>query len=151
MERPSHLLPLLILLWIYVFLGFCIPGALALWPRLEFNDGELVKIRTSGSFSHGFLSTIDYTLGRNGTEVVYESRFLGLSDISVVTKEQKDGTFVIGSVEMGSQFYIKTLRDHPEILAEAEKVLQLGRDKFAKAKKKLEEQKLKPDQSDRLG
>ena len=71
--------------------------------------------------------------------------------MAVLTERQEDGTLVIAWVRKGDRLYKKTLRDHPEILAEAEKVLQLGRDSFAKAKKKLEEQKSKSNQSDRLG
>lgn len=140
---------LLVVLWIYVALGFCIPGALALWPRHEFKDGELVKIRTLGSFSHGSLSIIDYELQPKG-ESVNEERFFGLSNISVATEQQKDGTLVMVSVGINNRSYEKTLCNHPEVLAEAKKILQLGRDSFAKAKKKLE-QKSKPRQPARLG
>lgn len=149
MNRLSSWLGIsLLILWIYGFLAFVIPGLLALSPRLEFNDGELVKIRTSGRFSYGSLSIIDYKLKPDG-ESVDESVIL-LSNISIKTKRQKDGILVIESVEINTRFYEKTLRDHPEILAEAEKVLQLGRDNFAKAKKKLE-QKSKRNQPAHLG
>jgi len=151
MNRLSSWLGIsLLILWIYGFLAFVIPGLLALSPRLEFNDGELVKIRTSGRFSYGSLSIIDYKLFSDGGELVRESRLLGFSETSVATKKQEDGTLIIESVEMNTRFYEKTLRDHPEILAEAEKVLQLGRDNFAKAKKKLE-QKSKRNQPAHLG
>jgi len=149
MNRLSSWLGIsLLILWIYGFLAFVIPGLLALSPRLEFNDGELVKIRTSGRFSYGSLSIIDYKLKPDG-ESVDESVIL-LSNISIKTKKQEDGTLIIESVEINTRFYEKTLRDHPEILAEAEKVLQLGRDNFAKAKKKLE-QKSKRNQPAHLG
>ena len=142
---------LLIILWIYVALTFAMPGAMALLPRYQFEDGELKTIRTSGRFSYSSLSisVIDYSIRPGGGEFAYEQS--GFSNVCVTTKKQKDGTLVISSAGVGNQLYEKTLNDHPEVLAEAKRVLRLGRDKFAKAKKKLEEQKLKRNQSDRLG
>lgn len=151
MERFSPFLwTSLLILWIYVALGFCIPGALALLPRCESKDGELNEIRTLGRLAQGSLSIVDYEFRPDGGEMVLESKSLGLSSICVKT-QLRDDILVISSVRVSRQTYEKTLNDHPEILAEAEKVLQLGRDKFAKAKKKLEQKSKPKHQPARLG
>ena len=144
---------LLIALCIYGFFAVGIPCFMVLTSPNSFENKQLIEVQSFGRFTYGQFGTVNYQLLENG-ETVSEMNSMSLflsKNMTIKTERQKSGVYTIKWVMFGSQSYEKTLRDHPEILAEAEKVLQLGRDKFAKAKKKLEEQKSKSNQSDRLG
>ncbi len=146
-------LELLIALCLYGYLAVGLSYFIARTSSYSFEDEKLTTVKSLGRFACGQFSIIKYEFGRN-EETVTEMNFMCLilgKDVAVRTERQEDGTLVIVWARKGDRLYKKTLRDHPEVLAEAEKVLQLGRDKFAEAKKKLEEQKSKSNQSDRLG
>lgn len=143
-------LALLIALCIYGYFAFGLPYFIVLISSSSFKDERLTKIESLGKFTYGQYTIIKYEFRETmDDETVYEISFMNFifgKNMTVQTERQKSGTYTIKWVWVGNRFYEKTLRDHPEILAEAEKILQLGRDSFAKAKKKLEEQKLKRNQ-----
>ena len=153
MKRLERLAPgLLIALCIYGYFAVGLPYSIALLSSNSFEDKRLTEVQSLGRFTYGQFSAVKYEL-QGDNESVSEASFMGLifgKNLIIRTTRQESGVYTIKWVMFGSQSYEKTLRDHPEVLAEAEKVLQLGRDNFAKAKKKLE-QKSKPNQSDRLG
>ncbi len=143
---------LLIALCIYGFFAVGIPYFITLTSPNDFEGKQLIGVQSFGRFTYGQFSTIHYRLWENGETVseMNSMSFFLSKNIVVRTERQKGGVYTIKWIIIGDQTYEKTLCDHPEILAEAERVLQLGRDNFAKAEKKLE-QKSKRNQPARLG
>lgn len=112
-------------------------------PENCFENGELIGIESLGRLRHDWFSTISYELMFDkDMELVFEFGALdflfGKSTVITTRKQKQTNTYTIEQVQIGNQSYDKkSLDNFPKILAEAEMVLQLGRDKFAQAQQKL--------------
>lgn len=137
---------------IYCFLAFGLPYLVT--PRSgEIVDDQITRVTSLGRFKYGVMGEVHYELWSSGSELVYEinpAQFILCKGSILVWTERENGIFIIRRVLVGNRSYEKTLRDHPEVLTEAEEILKIGRDGFAKAKKKLEH-KFNRNQPGRLG
>ena len=116
------------LVWLFINAGV---GFLSLlFDKNSCEDGVLKEVKFIAGFRRGMLHSIYYTPSFIDGEFVVSSAF-PTHHIIVSTEKQKDGTFKIKFVKTGNRTYEKTLREHPEILKQAEEILELGRKKFA--------------------
>ncbi len=132
---------LLIALCMYGYCAIGLPYFIVLTSPNGFEDERLTEVQSLGRFAYGQYTVVSYKLWGNGESVI-ETNLTGIllgkgTTITVRTGRTESGIHFIEWVLVGNRIYKKTLLGQPEILAEAEKVLQLGRDSFAKEKKKL--------------
>ncbi len=124
----------LVVLVVIVVLVLLIMFASLSSPVYEFTDGKL----TGMVLRQGITGRLSYQIFPR--EKVYYHPGLGSGNsVFVFTSILNQGFYEIDWVAIGNQNYTEQqyLQNHPEVLAKANQVLELGRQRFAEAQAKL--------------